>query len=155
MKIAIRMCGGGRTRRASAYSLCRSDSRLCWCAEHRNLTIRTEERNRNEYSHLSPSSEKPLLVVSVGCGLHARVPQLKPLPDVVHGTTNGTAMEGAVAMELGARYFVCRDDDGNGKKSPPKITSRCLRTLVRKPQPHHDAARRATNRTVIEGARTG
>ena len=41
---SISTCGSGRTRRTSAYSSFRSDSRLCWCAEHRNLTIRTEER---------------------------------------------------------------------------------------------------------------
>ena len=65
-------------------------------------------------------SEKPLLIVLVGCGLHARVPQLKPLPDVVHRTTNGAVMAGAVAMELGARYFACRMRKKEMEKSPPK-----------------------------------
>ena len=32
--------------------------------------------------------------------------RLNPVPDAGHRTTNGTVMEGAVAMELGARYFV-------------------------------------------------
>ena len=56
---------------------------------------------------ISPSSEKPLLIIRVGCGLHARVPQLKPLPDAGHRTTNSTLMEGAVAVELGAQYYAC------------------------------------------------
>ena len=56
---------------------------------------------------------------SVGCGLHARIPQPKPLPDVVYRTINGAVMEGAVAMELSARYFVCRDE-WQWEKSPPK-----------------------------------
>ena len=49
--------------------------------------------------------QKPLFVVLAGCGLHARAPQLKPLPDVVHRTTNGVVREGAVAMELCASIF--------------------------------------------------
>ena len=57
---------------------------------------------------------------SSGLWLTRRVPQPKPLPDVVHRTTNGVVMEGAVAMELGARYFVCREMNGKWEKSPPK-----------------------------------
>ena len=58
----------------------------------------------------------------MGCGLHARVPQLKPLPDAVHRITNGAVMAGAVAMEL-VLDILCAEMYGKGKKKPAKITS--------------------------------
>ena len=103
----------------------RSNSRLCWCAEHWNLPTRTEERNRNEHSIISIFQEKPLIRRSMGCGLHARVPQLNPLPDAVHRTINGTSMEGAVAMALGAPYFAC-EGEGRWKKKARQKHITCL-----------------------------
>jgi len=87
----------------------------------------------------------------VGCGLHARVPQLKPLLDAVHRTTNGAAMEGAVAMELGALYFACEEKEDGKKKSPPKHIT-CLNRQSRNPQPRQDAVHCAANDALIERA---
>ena len=116
---------GHKGRAPTVICLRRSNSRLCWCAEHWNLPTRTEERNRNEHSIISIFQEKPLIRRSMGCGLHARVPQLNPLPDAVHRTINGTSMEGAVAMALGAPYFAC-EGEGRWKKKARQKHITCL-----------------------------
>ena len=62
----------------------------------------------------------------MGCGLHARVPQLNPLPDAVHRTINGTSMERAVAMELRCSTFCGGGEGRRKKKSPPKLKTGSL-----------------------------
>ena len=116
----------GRGHEGRASTVCvMSDSRLCWCAEYRNLTIRTEEMNNTFFSQETVNSS--------GCGLHARVPRLNPLPDAVHRTNNGTSTEGAVAMELGALYFGEGGEKMEERKKPAKTYSNVLKPAVSQP----------------------
>ena len=81
----------------------------------------------NFFSHLP---EKPLNSFLVGCGLHARAPQQNPQLDAVQRTTIGTVMEGAVEMELGARYFACSRVKQWGKKARERHHSLLHRSLA-------------------------
>ena len=95
-------------------------------------------------------SEKPLLIVLVGCGLHARVPQLKPLPDAGHRHHQRYSDGRCGGDGAGCSIFcVPNAKEGSGKKSPPK-TSLAYTRYSRNPQPSHDAVHRAATDTLIE-----